>query len=70
MSAFDEQSDYLTALSKAMGRGEIQRRPGDVATLAIETNAGLLEFVDPGDEVPLDIWLNGEPILLGGGRAL
>jgi hypothetical protein len=70
VSDFDEQSDYLRELSDAMGRGVIHCRPGDVATLAIETDAGLLEFVDPGDDVPLDIWLNGQPILLGGGRAL
>ena len=63
--AFDDQSDYLTQLAEVMGRGEVVRRPGDVAALAMETTAGLLEFVDPGDDVPVDIWLNGSPILLG-----
>lgn len=65
MSAFDDNRDHLDALADALGRGQVERRPGDVPVLAIPTKAGLLEIVDPGEDIPVDLWLDGQPILLG-----
>ena len=59
----------LESIQAWLCAGEVVQLPGGGVALEVHAKAGLLQIVDDEEcETPIDIWLNGEPIFLGGGR--